>query len=154
MRTQRCAATGSSCVMLRACTHAASAVPCASLPPPTAFKLKPCRAISRPQAVLCSPPSSTAPYPISARVPALLANSWVSFISCCLPAHDVWLCRRGAGCLVPCLSHHVRVPGERGQQRCCTYPAPGPGGLQLPRVGAAGTGLQDPRPPTSAPRVG
>lgn len=38
VRTQRCAATSSSRVTLQACTRAASVVPCASLPPPTAFK--------------------------------------------------------------------------------------------------------------------
>lgn len=102
------------------------------------------------KAALCSPPSSTAPCPISARVPALLANSWVSFISCCLPAHDVWLCWRGAGCLVPCLSHHVQLPGERGQRPWCTYPPPRTGRAAAPK----GWRPQDPCPPTSPPCMG
>lgn len=157
VRTQRCTATGSSCVTLRACTHAASAVPCASRPPPTAFKplssspAEPFHVHKQLFALLLPP---RIPIQFLLEFLLFLPTAGSHSLAACLPARDVWLCRRGAGCVVPCRSHHVWVPGERGQQSRGTYPHPRPGGLQLPRVGAAGTELQDPCPPTSAPCTG
>lgn len=139
------------------CTRGLRRPVCVS--PPTdslsAFKPKPCRAISRPQAaLLLSSFLPASPSNFCSSFPTPLANSWLSLTSCCLPARAGWPCRRGAGCLVPSPSHGARLPGERGHQPWCTYPRPGPPGLQPPRTDAAGGGLQDPSPPTPAPCVG
>ena len=111
---------------------------CTSTPPP-ALKPKSCPATSRPRAALRSPPSSPHPRPISARVPAPCASSWLSSLGCCLPARRVGPCRGDAGSVVPCRSHRVQLPGAH---------------VPPSRTrGAAGTGLQDPCPPAS-PRAG
>lgn len=127
VRTQRCTATGSSCVTLRACTHAASAVPCASRPPPTAFKplssspAEPFHVHKQLFALLLPP---RIPIQFLLELLLFLPTAGSHSLAACLPAHDVWLCQRGAGYVVPSEVTTCRSPGSAGSSPGARTPIP------------------------------
>lgn len=136
VRTQRCPATSSSWNPL-------------SISAPTRtleFQILPSHFPSAGSSLLssCSFPD---PHPNSPQVPALLANSWGSFITSCLPALAVL----ERSCLVPSLSPRMQL------LRDCIHPSLPQSQTErdaAPEGGGSRKRLRDPCPPIPASHTG